>query len=85
MIDGEVRAAWLSAAILARLAVAHQHAAARAGQPQAARDLDIAHQPDDQRDLEREALCAQALCGCFDQFSLLLEQQHHRAPDGDEL
>src|SRR3982751_4303219 len=85
MVDRKLRAARLDPTVLAGLAVARKDTTARAGQPHTARDLDIAYQPYDQRDIKEEALCAQALLGSLDKLGLLLKQQHDRTPGRDEL
>ena len=85
VIDGQVGATRLSPAVLAGLTIASQNAAARAGQPHTARNLDITHQPDDQRNIEEETLRAEALLGCLNQFGLLLEKQNNCTPSRDKL
>ena len=74
MIDSQMRPARLRTAVLAGFAVARQHAAARARQPQAAGNPNIAYQPDDNRHVEREALCAQALLGGLNQLGFFLQE-----------
>ena len=85
MIDCQLAAAGLNAAVLAGFTVTRKHAAARAGQPQAARNLDVAYQANDQRNIEEQALRTQALLSRFDHFRFFLKQQHDRTPSRDEL
>ena len=80
MIDRQLRAPRLSATVLAGLTVARKHAAARAGQPQAARNLDVAYQANDQWNIEKQALRAQALLGCLDHFCFFLKEKYDRTP-----
>ena len=85
VVDRQLRAAWLNPTVLAGLTVTRKHAAARAGQPQSARNLDVAHQADDERDIEEQALRAQTLFGRLDHLCFFLKQEYDRAPSRDEL
>ncbi len=85
MIDCQLAATGLNAAVLAGLTVTRKHAAARARQPQTARNLDIAYQANDQRNIEEQALRAQALLSRLDHLCFFLKQEYDRAPSRDEL
>lgn len=85
MINRQMRSAGLHGAVLAGFAIAREHTAARARQPQAAWDLDIAHKPDHYRNIKRETLGAQTLRGSLDQLGLFLQQQNDRTPSRDYL
>jgi len=85
VVDRQLRAAWLNPTVLAGLTVTRKHAAARAGQPQTARNLYIAYQADDERNIEEQALCAKTLLGRLDHLRFFLKQEYDRAPSRDEL
>ena len=80
MVDCQLRAPGLSPTVLACLTITRKHAAARAGQPQTARNLDVAYQANDQRNIEKQALRAQTLFGRLDHLRFFLKQEYDRAP-----
>ncbi len=84
VVERQLRAARLGAAILAGLAVADEHGPARARQAPRARDRDVPHQADNQRTLHARPLRPQALLGGLDQLGLRLDQQDDRALDAHD-